>query len=813
MASTYNRRIQLYIDIDGKQLDNSVKSIRTELRKITNEQANMTIGSQEYIKDADKMNTLQGIINGHKSNLAEVAAKNKGIVSSLESIPGPAGAAVIGLLGIGKAMWALVANPIGATIAAIVASLMLLYKAFTSTDTGAVAMEGTLKSIGNVMDIVIDRAMSYYKMLWSIVTFDWKGVKENATAAFGGISAAVKDAVNAGFDYAKTMDDIGEREAAAQVRMAKLKVEIETLKNASKNSLKPIKERAELAQQAMDKEIELNGIEKGFMKEKADSETRNLASKIQNNKLTMDQKEAQLNQWLQADDTELASLQKKDKAFAEFYDKNEDEIQALQKIKAEEFDKDAEFQKETRRLQKSLSADQKAMLDEVVKAKEEAQKKSVESLEASNSKEIGIIKKRYLEGRTTEDQYNAELLMQEMKFLFDRTKLYKVGSKEYEIAQTDLLEKQVQAEKKVKELLLQAGNELANAKIANLKDGIDKEKAIEEQRWEEELTALEKKINTAKDLKVNEVAYNEAIYKTIEEKEKAHIKAINDLNNAAALQTQMDAALIAEAKALSDQEKFAAARDLAQANYQRDLTDAKGNSALIAQAERRLSDELIRIKLDEKTKKQQIAADIMVNASQTFGALSELVGKETALGKALFLFQQAMAIGQIIMDTTVANSKVLVEYPEPPGIIFAAINTVAAAIGIASVIAQSVAQFNPPTGYAVGGFTNGDGIYRAGEAGKEWISPNWMVKHTITGPIIAGLEDMRRNPITATQGALQISNSFRETNRSSTDNPSLAAGASTITVQATDDPEMKTVLKENTSAIRDLMNWKPAIAI
>jgi hypothetical protein len=41
----------------------------------------------------------------------------------------------------------------------------------------------------------------------------------------------------------------------------------------------------------------------------------------------------------------------------------------------------------------------------------------------------------------------------------------------------------------------------------------------------------------------------------------------------------------------------------------------------------------------------------------------------------------------------------------------------------------------------------------------------------------------------------------------------LAAGASTITVQAINDPEMKNALTENTKAIKELMLWKPAVAI
>lgn len=47
-------------------------------------------------------------------------------------------------------------------------------------------------------------------------------------------------------------------------------------------------------------------------------------------------------------------------------------------------------------------------------------------------------------------------------------------------------------------------------------------------------------------------------------------------------------------------------------------------------------------------------------------------------------------------------------------------------------------------GYEDGGYTNGDRIYRAGENGKkEFISPNWMLNHPVSGPIIENLERFR----------------------------------------------------------------------
>ena len=67
MATTYNRRINLYIN--GKEVKNDIASIRKEMGKLTNEQSRMTIGSQEYNAHASKIKNLRGIIQQHNQQL------------------------------------------------------------------------------------------------------------------------------------------------------------------------------------------------------------------------------------------------------------------------------------------------------------------------------------------------------------------------------------------------------------------------------------------------------------------------------------------------------------------------------------------------------------------------------------------------------------------------------------------------------------------------------------------------------------------------------------------------------------------------
>lgn len=69
MAQNYNRRINLYVNIDGKEVKNNVKSIRSEMQRLINEQNQMTIGSAEYHKQTAKIQQLKTVLKGHAETI------------------------------------------------------------------------------------------------------------------------------------------------------------------------------------------------------------------------------------------------------------------------------------------------------------------------------------------------------------------------------------------------------------------------------------------------------------------------------------------------------------------------------------------------------------------------------------------------------------------------------------------------------------------------------------------------------------------------------------------------------------------------
>lgn len=414
------------IFLDKQEVENSVKAINIELGKLIGQQKQMIIGSDEYIAHAKKIGQLQSALKEHRENVKKINSEYENgkeksqsyfskLKNSLNDLPGPAGVAISAVKGFGVALKALMLNPVGAVIAAVVGALMLLHKAFMSTDTGATLFAGALKAMGNVMDVVLDRVISFTKLIGSIAKMDFEGMKKNYKDAFGGAAEAIRDAAAAGFEYANIMDDIEDRESASLIRTSRLRSEIEKLKNTAKDQTKSIKERFNANELAMKKEIELNKIEKKFAQERLNAELNNLATKINVQGMTDKQKREQLLQWLKLDDLTINSFKNSNERFRKFADENEDDFKALQKLKSELYDIDANFEQGTRRLQSENSKFRKELINDEVNKRKEAQKKKeeiiqkeIEAVDTASKVEQTIIQELY---RT--NQIN-EIMFQQM---------------------------------------------------------------------------------------------------------------------------------------------------------------------------------------------------------------------------------------------------------------------------------------------------------------------------------------------------------------------------------------------------------------
>lgn len=369
-AAAYNK----ILEIEKRKLDLTNKEGVKRLKEINAQQDknNELIASSSNKLQAQKIN-----IGNYKSAIQELGQQFiNGEIT--------AGQMSKGILQVGKAMFTVfITNPILLAIGAIVGALAGLVAIFKSTDAGATALEGVFKGLKNIVDILVDR-------LGALIRLDFK-------SAFGGMGKQVKEAAKAGWEYAQAMDGINDREVASLNRREKLKKQYEELYTLSKDESLSRQEQIKYADEALKIAEELNSIEIGFLKERNQAELNNLASKLNNSKLSQEEKRKELESWLAVDDKELFALMEKDAAFKEFYDKNEDAFQTLQKTKADEVAKEGELIKETRRLQTALFSDRKKLDDEAraaAKKRSDDLKKQMDETLSFTAKADELNKKR-----------------------------------------------------------------------------------------------------------------------------------------------------------------------------------------------------------------------------------------------------------------------------------------------------------------------------------------------------------------------------------------------------------------------------------
>ena len=143
----------------------------------------------------------------------------------------------------------------------------------------------------------------------------------------------------------------------------------------------------------------------------------------------------------------------------------------------------------------------------------------------------------------------------------------------------------------------------------------------------------------------------------------------------------------------------------------------------------------------EQVKDAEIGSYLQI-ANAMAGAFEE----STALGKVAFTAQKAFAIAQIWLNLPKEISGIVTAASFLPPIARDAYvlksilgAKIRAGANTALVAAAAIQGFDK------GGYTDGDRIYRAGEKGKEWIAPNWMLEDPEAKQIIDIMELARQN--------------------------------------------------------------------
>lgn len=134
------------------------------------------------------------------------------------------------------------------------------------------------------------------------------------------------------------------------------------------------------------------------------------------------------------------------------------------------------------------------------------------------------------------------------------------------------------------------------------------------------------------------------------------------------------------------------------------------------------------------------------------------------------------------------------------------------AILAAQLATQIAAIASQPEPYAKGGYVNSNTVYRAGEAGREWVASNRLLNDPVAGPTIEALEEYQRGNSRALGDIPMASLNMPVAMAAARELGSRATGTLTSSVSAGKGDDMLSVMKQLAAYLKDPKNRQAIIS-
>ena len=461
---------------DAEGSYNALSKKMSELKKAfkaTNDEAEREVLAKQIVNINDQLKEMDASIGNYQRNVGNYeAAFTKGlsgIAEQVQALGNPLAVAKNGVLALGKAMKALIANPVGAVIMAIVVAIKALKKGFEQSETATNSLKRAFSALQPVMNAISNVFTGFAKIVGSIaenaipalVTALQKAGEWMVTLLnkIGIVSdeklEAYKRGIEAQKEAIKTTQELTNREIALTERKrkfmedeARLEMEISELRSKATNKDKyTAKERQKFLNDAIAKEREINKEKLAIAQEEYD---------IMKKRSELTDNDAATNDALAAASANLYNTKR------EYYEKERELVSQLQAAGQE------------------LSAAEKKRLEEAKKNAEKAEEIKKEELkkaeEIKERAELSLLSNKDRELKILEKKYNEEKALLE-KYEKDTTAI----TAEYEAKKQEIINSNG----------LDKAKEIDERAVQSLMNNTDRQLDILKKRYEEEKKLLE----------------------------------------------------------------------------------------------------------------------------------------------------------------------------------------------------------------------------------------------------------------------------------------------------------------------------------
>lgn len=461
---------------DAEGSYNALSKKMSELKKAfkaTNDEAERQVLAKQITGINNQLKEMDASIGNYQRNVGNYeAAFTKGlsgIAKEIESLGNPLAIAKNGVLALGNAFKALIANPVGAVIMAIVVAIKALKKGFDQSEAATNSLKRAFSALQPIMNAVSNVFTGFAKIVGSIAekaipalvnglmkAGEWMMtllnkigiVSDEKLAAFQKSIEAQKESIKVTQDLTNREIALTENRRKMQVNEAKTELEVAELRAKATDKEKySAKERQKFLEQAISKERNLNNQKLALAKEEYE---------ILKSRAALTDNTAADNDALAAAEAKLYNTQR------EYYAKERELLS--QKIAAGKELSDAE----KKRLEELRKAEEEAkkLREEELKKVEEINDRTTLSLMSNKDRELEILRRKYEEEKALLEKYEK-----------DTTKL----TEEYEAKKQEIIDKN--GGSKAKEI-----NERA---IQSLMGATERELAILKKKYDEEKKLLE----------------------------------------------------------------------------------------------------------------------------------------------------------------------------------------------------------------------------------------------------------------------------------------------------------------------------------
>ena len=458
---------------DAEGSYNALSKQMSELKKAfkaTNDEAEREVLAKQIVNINDQLKEMDASIGNYQRNVGNYeGAFTKGlsgIADKLQALGNPLAIAKNGVNALGKAMKALIMNPIGAIIMAIVVAVKALKKGFEGSETATNSLKRAFSALQPIINGISNVFTGFANIVGSIAekaipalvnglqkASDWMMsllnklgiVSDEKLESFRKSIEAQKEAVKTTQELTNREIALTERKRKFQVDEAKTEMEVAELKSKAADKEKySAKEREKFLNDAIAKERAINNEKLALVQEEYD---------IMKKRSELTDNDAATNDALAEAEARLYNTKR------EYYAKEKELV--AQKVAAGQ----------------ELSAAEKKRLEESEKNAEKADELKKEELkkaeEIKERAELSLLSNKDRELKILEDKYKEEKALLE-KYEQDTTAI----TAEYEAKKQEIMG-------------LPEAKEINERAIQSLMNGTDRQLDILKKRYKEEKKLLE----------------------------------------------------------------------------------------------------------------------------------------------------------------------------------------------------------------------------------------------------------------------------------------------------------------------------------